>query len=85
MSQDELCYWSATATAAAIARKEVSPVDVVAAILGQIQRLNPVLNAFCTVTAEQVRQEARTAERKVMQGEPLGLLLGVSVSVKDTL
>jgi aspartyl-tRNA(Asn)/glutamyl-tRNA(Gln) amidotransferase subunit A len=62
MSQDELCYWSATATAAAIARKDVSPVDVVEAILGQIERLNPVLNAYCTVTAEQAGQDARAAE-----------------------
>jgi hypothetical protein len=85
MNHDELCYWSATATAAAIARQEVSPVDVVDAILGQIERLNPVLNAYCTVTAEQARQEARAAEQKVVRGEPLGLLHGVPVSVKDTL
>jgi Asp-tRNA(Asn)/Glu-tRNA(Gln) amidotransferase A subunit family amidase len=45
MSRDELCYWSATAMAAAIARKEVSPVEVVDAILSRIERLNPVLNA----------------------------------------
>jgi len=36
MSQDELCYWSATATAAAIACKDVSPVDVVEAILARL-------------------------------------------------
>jgi aspartyl-tRNA(Asn)/glutamyl-tRNA(Gln) amidotransferase subunit A len=85
MSQDELCYWSATAMAAAIARKEVSPVEVVDAVLSRIERLNPVLNAYCTVTGAQARQEARTAEQKVLKGEPLGLLHGVPVSVKDTL
>ena len=85
MSQDELCYWSATTTAAAIARKDVSPVEVVEAILGQIERLNPVLNAYCLVIAEQSRQEARAAEQKVMRDEPLGRLHGVPVSVKDTL
>jgi aspartyl-tRNA(Asn)/glutamyl-tRNA(Gln) amidotransferase subunit A len=85
MSQDEFCYWSATATAAAVARKEVSPVDVVEAILGQIERLNPVLNAYCTVTVEQARQDARASEQKLMRGDPLGLLHGVPMSVKDTL
>ena len=55
------------------------------AILGQIERQNPVLNAYCTVTAEQARQDARAAEQKLMRGEPLGLLHGVPVSVKDTL
>jgi aspartyl-tRNA(Asn)/glutamyl-tRNA(Gln) amidotransferase subunit A len=85
MSQDELCYWSATTLAAAIARKEVSPGEGVDAILGQIERLNPTLNAYCTVTAEQARQDARAAEQMVQRGEPLGLLHGVPVSVKDTL
>jgi aspartyl-tRNA(Asn)/glutamyl-tRNA(Gln) amidotransferase subunit A len=85
MSQDELCYWSATAMAAAIARRDVSPVEVVEAVLGQIERLNPVLNAYCTVTAEQARQQARAAEQQVLRGEPLGVLHGVPVSVKDTL
>jgi aspartyl-tRNA(Asn)/glutamyl-tRNA(Gln) amidotransferase subunit A len=85
MSQDELCYWSATAMAAAIARKDISPVEVVNAVLGQIERLNPVLNAYCTVTAEQARLEAHTAEQRVLRAEPLGPLHGVPVSVKDTL
>jgi aspartyl-tRNA(Asn)/glutamyl-tRNA(Gln) amidotransferase subunit A len=85
MRQDELCYWSATALAAAIARKETSPVEVVDAVLGQIERLNPMLNAYCTITAEQARQAARAAEQKVLRGEPLGPLHGVPVSVKDTL
>ena len=52
MSQDELCYWSASALASAIARKQLSPVEVLEAILDQIERLNPTLNAYCTVTAE---------------------------------
>jgi aspartyl-tRNA(Asn)/glutamyl-tRNA(Gln) amidotransferase subunit A len=85
MSQDELCYWSASALASAIARKQLSPVEVVEAILDQIERLNPTLNAYCTVTAEQARQAAREAEQRVVRGEPLGLLHGVPVSVKDTL
>ncbi|HSF29017.1 MAG TPA: amidase [Candidatus Tectomicrobia bacterium] len=84
MSQSELCYRSATALAAAVARKDVSPVEVVDAVLGQIERLNPMLNAYCTITAEQARREARSAEQKVFRGEPLGPLHGVPVSVKDT-
>ncbi len=52
-----------------MARKDVSPVEVVDAVLGQIERLHPVLNAYCTVTVEQARQDARAAEQKVMRGE----------------
>ena len=54
------------------------------AVLCQIERLNPVLNAYCTLTVEQARQDARMAAHKVMRGEPLGLLHRVPVSVKDT-
>jgi aspartyl-tRNA(Asn)/glutamyl-tRNA(Gln) amidotransferase subunit A len=85
MSRDELCYWSATALAAAIARKEISPVEVVDATLQQIERLNPTLNAYCTITADAARQTAHAAEQRVMRGEPLGILHGVPISVKDTL
>lgn len=85
MSQDEVCFWSASTMAAAIARKDVSPVEVVEAVLAQIERLNPSLNAYCTITAEAARQAARQAEQQVMRGESLGLLHGVPVSVKDTL
>lgn len=85
MNQDNVCFWSASAMAAAIARKDISPVEVVDAVLAQIERLNPTLNAYCTVTAELARQAARQAEHKVMRGEALGVLHGVPVSVKDTL
>jgi aspartyl-tRNA(Asn)/glutamyl-tRNA(Gln) amidotransferase subunit A len=85
MSAEELAYWSATRLAAAIRARTVSPVEVVEAVLGRIDRLNPALNAYCTVTAEPARAAARRAEAAVMRGEALGRLHGVPVSVKDTL
>lgn len=77
--------WPAARLAEAIARKELSPVEVVEEVLARIERLNGRLNAFCTVTAEAARADARRAEDAVMRGEPLGCLHGVPVSVKDTL
>jgi aspartyl-tRNA(Asn)/glutamyl-tRNA(Gln) amidotransferase subunit A len=73
----------ATQLAAAIRTKEVSPVEVVDAILEQIDRLNPKLNAFCLVTADAARQAAQAAEQAVMRGDTLGPLHGVPVSIKD--
>ena len=77
--------WSAARLAAAIARKELSPVEAVEAVLARIDRVNGPLNAFVTVTAELARAEARRAEAAVMRGGPLGRLHGVPFSVKDTL
>ncbi len=77
--------WPAARLAEAIARKELSPVEAVDAALDRIARLDGRLNAFCAVTAEQARAEARRAEAAVLGGGPLGRLHGVPVSVKDTL
>src|SRR5258708_7218268 len=83
MSDMGLCFMSATELVIAIRTKQVSPVEVTEAILAQIERLNPELNAFCVVTADSARQAARTAEQAVMRGETLGPLHGVPVSIKD--
>src|SRR6266498_3340249 len=80
---DNLGWLSALDLTGLIRKKAVSPVDVVDAVLARIERLNPRLNAFCAVTAEEAREAALAAEVAVMTGEPLGLLHGVPFSVKD--
>jgi len=49
---DELTRWPAARIVAAVTRKDVSPVEVVDAVLDRIARLNPALNAYCAVTAD---------------------------------
>src|SRR4030095_7657254 len=66
-----------------IAVKKGSPVEVTDAVLARIERLNPTLNAFCTVTAEEARDAAQAAEVSVMTAEALGPLYVVPVSVQD--
>ncbi len=83
MAADDLCWLPAHELAALIHAKKVSPVEVTDAVLARIERLNPTLNAFCTVTAEEARDAAQAAEVSVMTGEELGSLHGVPVSVKD--
>ncbi|WP_460072271.1 hypothetical protein [Streptomyces sp. YKOK-I1] len=48
-TDDDLCLTPATEPAAAIRRREVSPVDVTTAALARIERLQPTLNCFVTV------------------------------------
>ena len=66
-----------------IARKEVSPVELMEAVLAQAERLQPVLNCFITLIPEQALAAARQAENDVMQGKPLGLLHGIPYAAKD--
>lgn len=83
MRADELAWLPALDLAALIRGKEVSPVEVVESLLARIDRLNPRINCFCTIAADEARDAAQAAEVTVMTGEPLGLLHGVPVSVKD--
>ncbi len=83
MNKEDLCFQPATAVAAAIRDKALSPVEVMETVLERIERLNPVLNAYCLVLADQALQGARAAERAVVRGEPTGPLHGVPLSVKD--
>ena len=83
MTATDLCFMPATDLAAAIRAKQISPVEVMNAVLARIEQLNPTLNAFCLVTADAARQAAQAAEQAVMRGETLGPLHGVPVSIKD--
>ena len=64
-------------------RKEVSPVELTRACLDRIEKLNPALNAFITVTAESALVEARAAEIEIARGEWRGPLHGIPIALKD--
>jgi aspartyl-tRNA(Asn)/glutamyl-tRNA(Gln) amidotransferase subunit A len=64
-------------------QKSVSPVELTQACLARIERLNPALNAFVTVTAEQALQQARDAETEIHRGQWRGPLHGVPLALKD--
>ena len=83
MATSDLAWLSALELTALIRRKAVSPVEVTDAVLARLERLNPKLNCFCTVTADEARDAALAAEAAIMTGEALGLLHGVPYSVKD--
>ncbi len=67
----------------AVQKKEVSPVELAEACLARIEKLNPVLNTFITVTAESAIEEAKAAEAEIGRGEWRGPLHGIPVAVKD--
>lgn len=73
----------AVALATAIRKKKVSPVEVIDAVYARLHRINPRINAFCTLTEEEARRSARMAEAAVMRGDRVGPLHGVPVSIKD--
>src|ERR1700687_71589 len=64
-------------------RREISPVELTRACLDRIEKLNPALNAFITVTAETALAEARAAEIEISRGDWRGPLHGIPIALKD--
>ena len=63
--------------------KQFSPVEATQAMLTQIERLNPVVNAFNLVDEETTLAAARESEARYQSGDTRGLLDGVPVAIKD--
>jgi aspartyl-tRNA(Asn)/glutamyl-tRNA(Gln) amidotransferase subunit A len=79
----ELHWMTASAAARAIAAKELSPVELMTALLARIERLDPRLNAFIHLDAAAAMEAARSAEVEASAGRLRGPLHGVPVGIKD--
>lgn len=78
-------FSSALELAGLIAKKSVSPVEVVDAYLAKTDELNPRLNAVTWRRDDEVRKEAKAAEQAIMKGEARGAFFGVPMAIKDLL
>ena len=83
MTNADLCFTPAVRLAAMIRRRQLSPLVLTRAVLERIERLNPALNAYCTIAADEALAAARAATRAQTRGATLGPLHGIPVSIKD--
>jgi amidase/aspartyl-tRNA(Asn)/glutamyl-tRNA(Gln) amidotransferase subunit A len=83
MLSDEVSFMSAAELALRIRRRDLSPVEVVDALLGRIADRNPDLNAFVLVLDGSARRAAREAEQALTSGADLGPLHGIPIAIKD--
>ncbi|MEE2803716.1 MAG: amidase [Pseudomonadota bacterium] len=63
--------------------RKISALELTRASLARIERLQPMLNAFITITADHALRQARRADREIAKGRYRGVLHGIPVSVKD--
>jgi aspartyl-tRNA(Asn)/glutamyl-tRNA(Gln) amidotransferase subunit A len=63
--------------------QKISPVQLTRDCLARIEKLNPALNAFITVTAESAIEQARQAEEAIVRGQMRGPLHGIPIGLKD--
>ena len=76
---------SALDAGAAIARRDVSPLELLDSYLAAVDRLDPVLNAFCLRDDDRARADARRLgdELVAAPGAPRSPLFGVPIPIKD--
>jgi len=64
-------------------KRELSPVELTKNCLAQIEKLNPTLNAFISVTSESALTQAHSAEAEILRGHWRGPLHGIPLALKD--
>ncbi len=81
----KFCELSAVDLLKGYAAGEFSPVEVMTSVLTRAETINPEINAFYYLNAEEALQAAQQSEVRWRNGQPEGLLDGVPVSVKDSI
>ncbi len=85
MNKTQLHELTASEMSAALRAKQTSSVEIVSALYARIHKINPHINAYCTLTEAQARQDAATLDAERMHGQSRGELHGVPISIKDLL
>jgi aspartyl-tRNA(Asn)/glutamyl-tRNA(Gln) amidotransferase subunit A len=80
---NEICRMDALSLARRIRAKELSPTEVIEAVLARMEALEPHVHAFCTPTPDLARKEAKRIEKALLANEDVGSLAGVPVGIKD--
>lgn len=83
MDRSDIAFLSAAELASAIEFKQVSPVDAVEAYLERIERIDPKVNSYITVLADDARRDAKQAETEIQRGDYRGPLHGIPMAIKD--
>ncbi len=76
-------FATAAELARALARREVSSLELTEAAVARIEALDGPINAVCVKTYERARRAARAADERLAKGEG-GALLGVPMTIKES-
>jgi aspartyl-tRNA(Asn)/glutamyl-tRNA(Gln) amidotransferase subunit A len=82
-STSDLHFLTITEAASLIERRELSPVALTRAFLDRIAAIDPQLNAYLLVTADEALDQARIAEAEIMAGNYRGPMHGIPFALKD--
>jgi aspartyl-tRNA(Asn)/glutamyl-tRNA(Gln) amidotransferase subunit A len=80
---DDLAWLTLSEASALVRERKVSAVELTRACLARIERLNPKLNAFITITPEQALRDAKAADADLAEKRWRGPLHGIPIALKD--
>ncbi len=83
MNKEDICFMAAWEMGEKIKTQELSSLEITEMIIERIERINPIINAYCTTTFDLARDMAKKADELAKKGEKLGLLNGIPTSIKD--
>ncbi len=83
MEKEDIFYMPAYEMREKINTQEITSEEITEIIIERIEKINPIINAYCTPTFDLARELAKKADQAVKNGEKLGLLNGVPISIKD--
>jgi len=83
INSDDFTKMNLSEAADLVHKRKVSPVELTKACLARIERLNPHLNCFITVTGDAALAQAKEAESEIQRGRWRGPLHGIPVALKD--
>jgi aspartyl-tRNA(Asn)/glutamyl-tRNA(Gln) amidotransferase subunit A len=82
---DDLCFLSVAEAGRQIKTKKLSPVELAKAYLSRIEKVDPLVHSYLTVTPELALKEAKAAESEIMAGKYRGPMHGIPYAVKDNI
>ena len=85
MAAIDPALWTTNQQVAALRRGELGSVELLDAQLARIARLNPEINAVCTLSVDAARLRAAAADDAAARDEFWGPLHGVPITVKDAI
>jgi len=83
MNKEDICFMSACNMAEKIKTQELTSLEITETIIERIEKINSIINAYCTTTFDLAREMAETADKIIEKGEKIPLLNGIPVSIKD--
>ncbi len=83
MNNEDICYMPAYEMAEKIRTQELTSLEITKALIERIEKVNPIINAYCTPTFDLARTMAQEADKRVREGNAKGILNGIPLSIKD--